>query len=48
MKLINFGKVDKKFLIPIFGGITIFTYKYIYSLLPKNKILSKNPFIVNI
>ena len=48
MRLINFGKVDKKFLIPIFGGITIFTYKYIYSLLPKNKILSKNPFIANI
>ena len=48
MKLINFGKIDKKFLIPIFGGITIFIYKYVYSLLPKNEILSKNPFIVNI
>ena len=48
MKLINFGEIDKKFLIPIFGGITIFIYKYVYSLLPKNEILSKNPFIVNI
>ena len=48
MKLINFGKIDKKFLIPIFGGITMFIYKYVYSLLPKNEILSKNPFIINI
>ena len=48
MKYINFGKIDRKFLIPILGGITLFIYKCIYPILPKFDILIENPFIINI
>ena len=48
MKCINFGKVDRKFLIPIFGGIVNLAYRYIIRLIPKGENLMENPFIINI
>ena len=48
MKCINFGKVDRKFLIPIFGGIAMLIYQYIFEFFPKNEIISQNPFLLNI
>ena len=40
MKCITFGKIDKKLLIPVVGGliILIYKYKYIVKYNPKYKI----------
>ena len=48
MKFINFGKIDRKFLIPIFGGIAMLIYQYLFEYFPKNEIISQNPFLANI
>ena len=48
MKFLKFGKVNKKFLIPVFGGIVRLIYISIIKLNPKYEIISKNPFIFNI
>jgi hypothetical protein len=38
MKCITFGKIDKKLLIPVVGGLIILIYKYIVKYNPKYKI----------
>ena len=48
MKFIIFGKIDRKILIPIFGGIAMLIYQYIFEFFPKNEIISQNPFLLNI
>ena len=48
MKYIKFGKINKKFLIPVFGGFIVLVYKLTIPNVPKNEIISKNPFIINI
>ena len=48
MKCINFGKFDKKLLIPVIGGLITLIYKYIVKNNPKFKMLAQNPFLVNI
>ena len=48
MKCINFGKFDKKLLIPVIGGLITLIYKYIVKNNPKYKILTQNPFLVSI
>ena len=48
MKLISFGKVNKKFLIPLLGGITALILKYLINLMPKIEMMAENPFILNI
>ena len=48
MKCINFGKLDKKLLIPVVGGLIRLCYKYIVKSNPKYKILTQNPFLFNI
>ena len=48
MKCINFGKFDKKLLIPVVGGLITLIYKYIVKNNPKFKMLAQNPFLVNI
>ena len=48
MKCISFGKIDKKLLIPVVGGLTTLIYKYIVKNNPKYKILTQNPFLVSI
>ena len=48
MKLMSFGKINRKFFIPVIGGICSLIYKFIVNLNPKYKIASKNPFIMSI
>ena len=48
MKFISFGKVNKKFLIPLMGGIITLIIKYPINLNPKIDKISQNPFILNI
>ena len=48
MALINYGKVDKKFLIPILGAIFRMICKYLLSINPKYEIATKNHFILSI
>ena len=48
MKCINFGKFDKKLLIPVVGGLISLIYNYIAKDNPKYKILCQNPFLFNI
>ena len=48
MKLISFGKVNKKFLIPLLGGIIALILKYLIILMPKIEMMAENPFILNI
>ena len=48
MKCINFGKFDKKLLIPVVGGLIRLGYKYIVKSNSKYKILTENPFLYNI
>ena len=48
MKCINFGKFDKKLLIPVVGGLIVLCYKYIVKYNPKYGILTENPFLYNI
>ena len=38
MKCITFGKIDKKLLIPVVGGLIILIYKYTVKYNPKYKI----------
>ena len=45
MKCINFGKFDKKLLIPVVGGLIRLGYKYIVKSNSKYKILTENPFL---
>ena len=48
MKCINFGDVNKRLLIPIFGGIIRLIYIFLIHRNPKYEIATKNPFILNI
>ena len=48
MKCITFGKIDKKLLIPVVGGIIILCYRYIVKSNPKYKIAAQNHFLYNI
>ena len=48
MKCINFGDVNKRLLIPIFGGIIRLIYIFLVHQNPKYEIATKNPFILNI
>ena len=48
MKCINFGDVNKRLLIPIFGGIIRLIYIFLFHQNPKYEIATKNPFILNI
>ena len=48
MKCINFGDVNKRLLIPIFGGIIRLIYIFLVHRNPKYEIATKNPFILNI
>ena len=48
MKIINFGIVNIKLLIPVFGGIARLIYIFLIHLNPKYEIVKKNPFILNI
>ena len=48
MKFIKFGKFDKKFLIPIVGGIIQLIFKYFEKNNPKYEILLQNPFLLSI
>ena len=48
MRIITFGKINKKFFIPVIGGLVGMTYKFIMTLNPKFITASKNPFIISI
>ena len=48
MKCITFGKIDKKLLIPVIGGLVTLIYKYIVKYNPKYKIATQNPFLLDI
>ena len=48
MKWINFGKLDKKLLIPVIGGLISLCYKYIVKYNSKYEILTQNPFLHSI
>ena len=45
MRFISFQKVEKKFLIPMIGGIISLTYEYIVDIIPKKERMLQNPFI---
>ena len=48
MKFIKLGKINKKFLIPLFGGVLMLVYRFIITKNPKYKIATENPFVFNI
>ena len=48
MKFIKCGKFDKKFLIPIVGGIIRLIIKFFEKNNPKYEILLQNPFLISI
>ena len=48
MRIITFGKINKKFLIPIIGGVLSLIYRFIANCNPKYKTASTNPFIMSI
>ena len=48
MKCIEFGKVNKKLLIPVLGGIITLIYVSTRQKISKYKVLTKNPFVLNI
>ena len=48
MKYIEFGKINKKLLIPVLGGILMLIIFYIIKIIPKYDVTSKNPLILNI
>ena len=48
MKFMKFGKTNKKFLIPILGGVIGLIYRFMIPKIPKYGIIAKNPFIFNI
>jgi len=45
MPLISFGKLDKKIIIRIIGGIAKLVYRFLYDLNEKGKNLNENPLI---
>ena len=45
MPLISLGKLDKKIIIPIIGGIAKLVYRFLYDLNEKGKNLNENPLI---
>ena len=47
MKFISLGKLEKKFLIPIIGGIHRLLFTFLNKKNPKYNIFSKNPFIAS-
>ena len=48
MRYINIGKVNKKFLIPVFGGIFRLIHLFLIGYNPKYQIATKNPFLLTI
>ena len=48
MKFMNFGMIDKKLLIPIFGSIATIIYTGIILNIPKNQIIQDNHLLQNI
>jgi len=48
MRIITFGKINKKFLIPIIGGVLSLIFRFIANCNPKYKTASTNPFIMSI
>ena len=48
MKFISFGKINRKFLIPIIGGILALVFIFLIRNNHKLEILSKNAFIMNV
>ena len=48
MAFIKLGKINKKFLIPVIGGVILLVYRFLIIKYPKYEILTKNPFIYNI
>jgi hypothetical protein len=48
MRFIKLGKINKKFLIPVLGGIFRLIHLFLIGLNPKYEIATKNPFILNI
>jgi F0F1-type ATP synthase assembly protein I len=48
MRIITFGKINKKFLIPIIGGILSLIYRFIANCNPKYNTAATNPFIMSI
>ena len=48
MKFIKFLKINKKFLIPVIGGVIVLVYRIFINKIPKYDIIEKNPFLINI
>ena len=48
MKFFKFRNINKRFLIPVFGGLITLVYRIIMPKIPKYDIVGKNPFISNI
>jgi len=48
MRIITFGKIDKRFLIPVIGGIIKLIYRFLLNINPKYEILLNNPFILSV
>ena len=48
MRIITFGKINMKFLIPIIGGIIRLIYRFLVNINSKYEIILKNPFILSI
>ena len=48
MRIITFGKINLKFLIPIIGGIIRLIYRFLVNINSKYEIILKNPFILSI
>ena len=48
MKYISFGKINKKFFIPIIGGVVRLIYAFLIILNPKYGAALENPFILSI
>ena len=48
MKYVKFGKVNKKLLIPVLGGIILLIYVSTIRRIPKYDAASNNPFVVNL
>ena len=48
MKCIELGKANKKLLIPVLGGIITLIYVSTREIISKYKVLTKNPFLLNV
>ena len=48
MKCVAFGKINKKLLIPVLGGIITLIHVSTRQNMPKYKVLKKNPFLLNV